>query len=72
VFEPIIIENVLEKADDEYIYEEDENGFLVKDSVDSYITIYKKYSTAKVNSVGIYTVDVGARYGVNSIDTKMD
>lgn len=72
VFEPVIVENILEKEDDEYIYEEDENGFLVKDSVDSYITIYKKYSTAKVNSVGIYTVDVGARYGVNSIDTKMD
>lgn len=72
VYEPVLVEDILAKEDNEYIYDEDEDGFLLKDSITSYITLYKKYSTAKVNSVGIYTVDVGARYGVNSIDTKMD
>lgn len=72
VYEPVLVEDILAKEDNEYVYDEDEDGFLLKDTIASYITLYKKYSTARVNSVGIYTVDVGARYGVNSIDTRMD
>ena len=71
-FEPVDVETILAKNNGEYSYDETENGFLEKDSVDSYITLYKKYSTAQVNSVGIYTVDVGARYQTNSIDVKMN
>ena len=66
VYLPIVIEEMLENT----TYVED-RGFARKND-GGYVKLYKKYSTATIDSVGIYTVDIGARYGVNTVKTIMD
>ena len=63
VYEPVVLDDLLESR--EY-----DNGFHRKDG--TVVKLYKRYSTANVNSVGIYTVNVGARNGVNTVVTTMD
>ena len=64
-YSPIVVSTFLQDT----TYTEGQ-GFLAADG--SYIKLYKRYSTASVNSVGIYTVNVGARNGVNTLAITMD
>ena len=66
VYEPIAVSDYL---DDEPEYVEDQ-GYPKADG--GYVKLYKKLSVASVNQVGIYTVDVGARYGTNVVPNRMD
>lgn len=63
-YSPISKEDYLENT----IYNTEQEGFETKDG--NFIKLFKRYSTATVNSVGIYTVRVGARNGVNTIEQK--
>lgn len=64
VYSPISKEDYLENTK----YNTEQEGFETKDG--NFIKLFKRYSTATVNSVGIYTVRVGARNGVNTIEQK--
>lgn len=64
-YAPIVVDSELRSP----VYIEDQ-GFQSTDG--SYIKLYKKYSTATVDATGIYTVDIGARYGTNSVITEME
>lgn len=64
VYSPISKEDYLENT----IYNTEQEGFETKDG--NFIKLFKRYSTATVNQVGIYTVRVGARNGVNTIEQK--
>ena len=66
VYEPIAVADYLENTE----YDEDAHGFEKKDG--SFVKLYKRLSVASVNQVGIYTVDVGARYGTNVVEKAMD
>ena len=63
-YSPISKEDYLENT----IYNTKQEGFETKDG--NFIKLFKRYSTATVDSVGIYTVRVGARNGVNTIEQK--
>lgn len=65
-FTPIVVSEYLE--DTTYVAGQ---GFPVVNG-GGYVKLYKKYSTAKVNSVGVYTVRVGARQGVNTVEYKFE
>lgn len=64
VYSPISKEDYLENT----IYNTEQEGFETKDG--NFIKLFKRYSTATVDQVGIYTVRVGARNGVNTIEQK--
>lgn len=64
VYSPISKEDYLENT----IYNTEQKGFETKDG--NFIKLFKRYSTATVDKVGIYTVRVGARNGVNTIEQK--
>lgn len=64
VYSPISKEDYLENT----IYNTEQKGFETKDG--NFIKLFKRYSTATVDQVGIYTVRVGARNGVNTIEQK--
>lgn len=64
VYSPISKEDYLENT----IYNTEQEGFETKDG--NFIKLFKRYSTATVDKVGIYTVLVGARNGVNTIEQK--
>lgn len=64
VYSPISKEDYLENT----IYNTEQEGFETKDG--NFIKLFKRYSTATVDKVGIYTVRVGARNGVNTIEQK--
>ena len=66
VYQPIVIEDMLESTT--YVAD---RGFERKND-GGYVKLYKKYSTAAIDAVGIYTVNVGARYGVNTVKLVMD
>lgn len=53
----------------EHPYVED-FGFAMADG--GYVKLYKKYSSAVVKTPGIYTVNVGARNGVNTVFKDME
>lgn len=63
-YSPISKEDYLENT----IYNTEQEGFETKDG--NFIKLFKRYSIATVDSVGIYTVRVGARNGVNTIEQK--
>lgn len=64
VYSPISKEDYLNST----TYNAEQEGFETKDG--NFIKLFKRYSTATVDSVGIYTVRVGARNGVNTIEQK--
>ena len=64
VYSPISKEDYLNNTK----YNTEQEGFETKDG--NFIKLFKRYSTATVDSVGIYTVRVGARNGVNTIEQK--
>lgn len=64
VYSPISKEDYLNNT----TYNAEQEGFETKDG--NFIKLFKRYSTATVDSVGIYTVRVGARNGVNTIEQK--
>lgn len=66
VYAPIAVSDYL--ADTSYNAEE--GGFETSEG--NYIKLYKKLSVATVRQVGIYTVNVGARNGVNVVTKTMD
>lgn len=66
VYSPISKEDYLNNT----TYNAEQEGFETKDG--NFIKLFKRYSTATVNSVGIYTVRVGARNGVNTIEQKFE
>ena len=63
-YEPIVVSTYL--ASTAYV---EGRGFQKVDG--SYEKLYKRYSTVTVKETGIYTVDVGARYGTNSVVNEM-
>ncbi len=65
-YQPISVEDYL----DDTTYYSNQDGFLTKDG--DYIALYKKMSVATVGLPGIYTVDVEARNGLNSVPLRMD
>ena len=64
VYSPISKEDYLNNT----TYNAEQEGFETKDG--NFIKLFKRYSTATVDKVGIYTVRVGARNGVNTIEQK--
>ena len=64
VYSPISKEDYLNNT----TYNAEQEGFETKDG--NFIKLFKRYSTATVDQVGIYTVRVGARNGVNTIEQK--
>ena len=63
-YEPIVVSTYLRSTT--YV---GGRGFEKTDG--SYEKLYKRYSTVTVNQTGIYTVDIGARYGTNSVVNEM-
>lgn len=65
VYEPISVSDYLASEE----YDEDNGGFEKADG--GFVKLYKRLSVASVDEVGIYTVDIGARYGTNVVENTM-
>ena len=65
VYEPISVSDYLENTE----YNE---GLGFEKTDGSFVKLYKKLSVATLDEVGIYTVNVRARYGTNTVDNKME
>ena len=72
VYEPVVIDDILGEDREYKSDEETEEGLGFELEGGGYVKLYKRLSQVKVDSVGIYTVNVSARAGVNTVATTMD